>query len=301
MSISLKNNQLFQYKAVEQFKIDKYLTNSLSNSIFLNREIPKVMNSIDLHQLEQFQKMGDELRQMRLAQAISLEEIAQDIMISPRLLQAIEAADMETLPEPIYTRELIKKYAAYLGLGGKEFVADFFVPVNVAEDKSLPWLKKISLPQLRPFHLYIFYLILVLTSVNHIARLVDRSDLTTATITTTEIELNSPPVQETAQSLSHQTVTEVVTKPDTPRSVAIQITIKEQSWLKVIADGKTKFEGILPAGTNRTWSAKQKLTLRVGNAGGVLITSGNQEAKQLGKPGQVEEVTYTLDSQTVAN
>lgn len=43
--------------------------------------------------------------------------------------------------------------------------------------------------------------------------------------------------------------------------------------------------------------ANKELTVRAGNAGGVLIAVNKKEAKQLGQPGQVEEVTYTANKQ----
>ncbi|MEB3338604.1 MAG: DUF4115 domain-containing protein, partial [Leptolyngbyaceae bacterium] len=76
------------------------------------------------------------------------------------------------------------------------------------------------------------------------------------------------------------------------QSVRVSVIFKAQSWLRVVADGKTEFEGVLPEGTQRTWAAKQQLTLRAGNAGGVLVAVNNGQAKQLGNPGSVEEVTF---------
>jgi hypothetical protein len=74
------------------------------------------------------------------------------------------------------------------------------------------------------------------------------------------------------------------------------VTLKAESWVRVVADGKKQFEGLLPQGTQRTWVAKEQLTVRVGNAGGVLVNFNQEQAKLLGQPGQVQEVTFAADS-----
>lgn len=62
-----------------------------------------------------------------------------------------------------------------------------------------------------------------------------------------------------------------------------------------MVDGTVAFEGILPKGTQRQWTGKKEVTIRAGNAGGVVISFNNQQQKVLGAPGQVEEITYTVN------
>ncbi|HEY9734819.1 MAG TPA: DUF4115 domain-containing protein, partial [Trichocoleus sp.] len=82
------------------------------------------------------------------------------------------------------------------------------------------------------------------------------------------------------------------------RPIRVETTLTDQSWLRVVADGKTQFEGILQQGENRTWTADQQLTVRAGNAGGVVVSYNEGQAQALGKPGMVAEITYSPD-QTV--
>lgn len=63
----------------------------------------------------------------------------------------------------------------------------------------------------------------------------------------------------------------------------------------MIVDGKTDFEGILTKGHQQTWKVNQRLTLRAGNAGAVLMSINGEQAKFLGKPGDVKEVTFSVD------
>ena len=79
------------------------------------------------------------------------------------------------------------------------------------------------------------------------------------------------------------------------KEVQVGVTLKESSWIRVIADGKTTFEGTLEEGSKRTWKAQKELTVKAGNAGGVLVSVNQQEAKKMGKPGSVEQLRVALN------
>jgi hypothetical protein len=78
--------------------------------------------------------------------------------------------------------------------------------------------------------------------------------------------------------------------------VQIGVTLKEKSWIRVVADGKVQYEGELPQGSQRTWIAQGELTVKAGNAGGVLVSVNKQQAKQLGEPGKVKQVTIAANT-----
>lgn len=81
------------------------------------------------------------------------------------------------------------------------------------------------------------------------------------------------------------------TAPNKPVQVTAQF--QDDSWMRVTADGKVQFEGILSKGTQQSWSAKERIVIRAGNAGVVLVSVNNQEAKPLGEAGKVAQVTFT--------
>jgi cytoskeletal protein RodZ len=204
-------------------------------------------------------------------------------------LQAIEAGELEALPEPVYVRWLIKQYAEYLGLDGGEFCREF--PLVGTNYNSRPFLRG-WLPslQLRPIHLYFLYIVLVFFSVRSISHVLEQAALEVAPLPTpSELVEQKPPAPVVKPSPSAKAVVHQ-SKP-----VVVEIKLKEDCWLKVVADGKTQFEGILPQGTQRRWEADKELTMRAGNAGGVYVAVNQEKAKQLGQPGEVEEVTYTAN------
>jgi hypothetical protein len=68
--------------------------------------------------------------------------------------------------------------------------------------------------------------------------------------------------------------------------------VMSDSWLRVVVDGKTQFEGVLAKGNNRTWEGQKNLKVRLGNAGGVILTYNDQLIGPIGKPGQVAEKEF---------
>ncbi|MGK7929002.1 MAG: RodZ domain-containing protein [Spirulina sp.] len=74
--------------------------------------------------------------------------------------------------------------------------------------------------------------------------------------------------------------------------VVISMTLQDDCWLKVVADGKIVYQGTLSKGEQKTWQAQEQITVVAGNAGGVVVAINNQEAKPLGTPGAVETATF---------
>ncbi|MEO1342446.1 MAG: helix-turn-helix domain-containing protein, partial [Cyanobacteria bacterium J06635_13] len=80
-------------------------------------------HNLSSEQQQQLKDIGAKLQQIRVAQNISLDTVAQKTLISQRLLQAIEAGDTAELPEPFYIQALISKYAQAIGARGIRFQA----------------------------------------------------------------------------------------------------------------------------------------------------------------------------------
>ncbi len=234
--------------------------------------------------------IGNELHQTRQEQGLSLEAIAADTLISVGLLKALEKGILDDLPEPIYIRGLIRKFADYLGLEGKVLASRF--PTDVVVKSSQSSRLQIWFPtlQLRPLHLYFLYIAIVILSVEGISNHLKRTALeleAEGIYNSSRIESPSVKVSSSQNSSNSSQKT-----PEKPIIVGIQL--KDDSWLKVVVDGKTAFEGTLTQGTHRTWMAEERLTVRASNADQVLIAFNHQQAKKLGKPGQVQEVIYQV-------
>jgi cytoskeletal protein RodZ len=240
---------------------------------------------------EKLIEVGSKLQQVRLEKSLNLDDLSTKTKISSRLLKAIEEGDIKKLPEPVYIRGLIRRYADTLGLNGAEFVQDFPI-VNVMKTPKPMWFS-LRLPQPRPIHLYLLYIFVVYCAVNGLSSLVNRSaqeSISLASNSTTKVKNNS--------ANKTQELVLVNSEGKKGKPVRIEVTLKAKSWLKIVADGKVQFEGELAEGQKLSWGADQKLTVLAGNAGGVLVALNNEKAKQLGKPGQPQQVTFATNSKS---
>ena len=77
------------------------------------------------------------------------------------------------------------------------------------------------------------------------------------------------------------------------KGVNLTLNIMERTtWLKVIADGKVVFEGFAGPGGIRTFQAKEKIWLKVGDAGAVEMIENNQNKGKLGGAGEVKTLEF---------
>ncbi|NET02975.1 MAG: helix-turn-helix domain-containing protein [Sphaerospermopsis sp. SIO1G1] len=131
--------------------------------------------SIEQAQAEKLADLGTKLADIRQKKGLSLDEVVIMTRISRRLLNAIEIGNLKDLPEPIYTQGLLRQFADALGLRGVDFASDFPVGLQKVNESR----NKVSEPflQLRPIHLYLLYIFVVVCSVNGLSGLLNQTEL----------------------------------------------------------------------------------------------------------------------------
>jgi cytoskeletal protein RodZ len=67
--------------------------------------------------------IGQQLKAARLEKNLSLEKVTQATHIKPRLIEAMEADDFESLPSPVQARAFLRLYVEFLGLSLDEMIA----------------------------------------------------------------------------------------------------------------------------------------------------------------------------------
>lgn len=112
----------------------------------------------------------------------------------------------------------------------------------------------------------------------------------TAAVETAE-ETVPPPVDGDATGEQSETA---IADPAAP--VTFAINLEGEAWMRVIVDGAEVYEGILPAGTQESWTAENQLSVTAGNSGSVLYSFNGSEEIPLGAPGSVTSLTLTPDT-----
>ncbi|AKG21909.1 helix-turn-helix domain-containing protein [Calothrix sp. 336/3] len=244
--------------------------------------------SLEQQRAEKLAELGELLGNSRKAHGLTLEEAVMMTRVPRRLLQAIETGNLQELPEPIYTQGLIRQYADALGYNGAEFASKF--PIGSQRISMKPIWANTPLSELRPVHLYLLYVVVIFCSVNGLSQLlavggiqVNKRQQESQSENLIQVINNSqkPQLQNASNTLD----------TDNGSQLEIGVTIKEKSWIRVVVDGRTQYEGELPQGTHRIWQAHEQLTVKARDAGSVLVSVNKEQAKQMGEPGTAKEVT----------
>lgn len=259
-------------------------------------------------QVERLMQIGAYLHHVREEEGLSLEEVSARTLIQPRLLKAIEEGKLHQLPEPVYVQGFIRRYAEALGLEGAEFAEAFPAERSLHVTQS-SW-KDSPAAQLRPLHLYIAYVALIMASVSLLSLIVGRAPNSTTgqTSVNTTSQAIAPATSQPSQTAANSGQTAVLPTRSAPKRPAasgkpVQIDVKltAQSWLEVEVDGEVKLAEVLSEGTEQTWTAEKQIRVRAGNAGGVLVAHNGSTPTQMGVPGAVEEKTFAPTTAATAD
>jgi cytoskeleton protein RodZ len=227
--------------------------------------------------------VGDRLRAAREAKKLSLEDIAEQTRIPLRHLQNLEAGEWSALPAPTYTIGFAKSYASAVGLdrteigddlrdemGGVRYDAaktEVFEPADPA--RAMPkWLVLSAIGA-------IILVVVVMTWLNNRALSPDQPV--------------APAPQETATAPA-RTEPAATTAPAPAQTAEgpVTLTAVEPAWIRVTDQGKTLFEGVLPAG--QIYSVPQTASaplLRAGAPEALRVNVGTAVAPPIGPAGKV--------------
>ncbi len=220
--------------------------------------------SLEQQRAEKLAEMGAQLWALRQEQGLSLEQVVALTRIPRRLLQAIEEGNLNDLPEPVYIQGLIRQFADALGLNGVEFSGTF--PISSAQLNPPGMVNTSPLDQLRPIHLYFLYILLIVCSVNGLSQLLNNAVLQASSnqnqLYPKQKSIVKPELAQAKDSPKVEPVIDPLSGEQQGQVVQIGVTLKASSWIRVVADGKTEFEGILPEGTHRIWKAQEQFSQR---------------------------------------
>lgn len=83
--------------------------------------------------------------------------------------------------------------------------------------------------------------------------------------------------------------------PEIVARIALELLTSQPTWVRVVVDGQLIEEGLLEANVSRAWEASVSITLRTGNAGGVVLRLNGEDLGPMGEIGQVVERTWIIE------
>jgi len=222
---------------------------------------------------------GDYLRQQRESREISLEQLSAKTKIKKNLLSALENDQYEQLPGLVFIRGFIRAYAQEVGLNPEEALQRF--EEYLKETKPvLSGPKSAPIPQKHKIIPYVLVSVFALALVGLAISLL-------WSFKQNETSLTLPSTPSTAKTLSPipsntTTLNQAPSAPSITPPFHLSIKATELCWLLATIDGKESKEAMLYAGDSFEIVAKEKLSLLIGNAGGVDVTLNGLKLKPIG-------------------
>ena len=246
-----------------------------------------------------------ELKALREKSGLSLEDLFKRTRINRSFLEALESGNFKVLPEA-YVRLFLKKYAQEIGLSTGEILSRYeacLSPPPPSPDPVLVSTKEKS-RRISPV-LVVIAGIVVAAGIGGIALKggelwPQRPALLDEEITTRDAadvsgksspSLSSPRSRSETHTVPQDRVvsaysfsTDIPTNfEDTALNLGVEALSRTSAL--VFADDRVVFEGMLPAGDTRSWSALNRFRIEVGEADALRFSLQGHPLKQIGRPG----------------
>jgi hypothetical protein len=246
-------------------------------------------------------KFGEELKKLRLEKQISLMDISFSTRINIKFLEAIEAGKFSMLPQT-YVRAFLREYGEAIGAGSEEILRKYDAfrepqsspppreaapprPVIAPSVKSSqPKEQKGSLA-LKKNILFAGVLVAAVAFVLFL-----RFPSAKAPDTIQEIPFDTVVKESEASAFKPDTIASVVIPPPVvvqSDSLHLEMATTDSLWISILVDGKKTLEYLFPPNRRRTFSARDKFSITMGNAGGATFKLNGKELGALGKRGAV--------------
>jgi hypothetical protein len=249
--------------------------------------------------LEQF---GEELKQMRLERKISLMDISTETRINVKFLEAMEHGQFQILPQT-YVRAFLREYALILGLNPNDLLQQYIgafqettgqkaetLPREPAHAKLLGGAFEPRILSLTPFQRNIaigafigaaILLVVILANFNTMPEMSKSISEVPFDRVIRESEAASPHARA-----SRMDSVPIVTAPARD-SLRLEISTTDSVWISLLIDGKKAEEYLFAPNRRRTWIAKDRFVITMGNAGGATFRLNGKSIGLLGKRGAV--------------
>ncbi|MBI3110641.1 MAG: DUF4115 domain-containing protein [Ignavibacteriales bacterium] len=257
------------------------------------------------------ESFGRQLRTSREQKQMNLAAISDATRINQKFLEAIESGKFSILPQA-YIRAFIRAYAKAVDLDPDEVirrydeenreiqnVAEQWVararPVAVASPdvpkQSLPVLQHVKHRELLLLGLTVFAIAAVVYLSSNTADPVPGENLR-------EVPFDAVVRESEAAAGPEEEVRPAAVPLATPAadSLRLEITTLDSLWMRIVIDDARKGEYLFGPNRKRSWVAKDRFTISMGNAGNATFRLNGKDLGALGRRGAVErDILITND------
>jgi hypothetical protein len=243
--------------------------------------------------------LGEWLKKHREEKQISLSEIGAETRINVTFLEAIEMGDFPKLPQS-YLRAFLREYGNSVGIPGDQVVERYLSIIQQkpaerpyegkAETRSMDAAQTPPSASMMPSGVLrnmIFVVVAagilavtyyVLSNSSQTREEVHETPFSTA-VRESELATTPPKEQRTDQP--------IVLPPPVIDSLRLEMITLDSVWINILIDNKRGEEYLLAPRRKKIWSAKEKFSVTMGNAGGATFRLNGKELGAIGKRGAV--------------
>jgi cytoskeleton protein RodZ len=270
-----------------------------------------------------FKHIGRELRQRRDLLSLSLDEVEQHIHVREPFLRTMEAGDFDQLPSSVQTRGMLNNYATFLDLdvdGLLLMYAEALQKQLLERHPEQREKRKSEMPVIRPGMAFLrsFVASDLIFGVGMVIGLVAFAIWAAAQVSYSQAQVDARPSPPSISDvlMASPDAPEVVDVTSTPLpqavpvgtqdvqeapvvnpnvNVFVNLAAAERTWVRVVVDGETKFEGRMLPGSAYQFEGEDQIQVLTGNAAALRVTYNQRDLGLLGSYGQVVDEVYTAD------
>jgi cytoskeletal protein RodZ len=217
-------------------------------------------------------------------------------------IEALEREEWRTIGEAVYVRGFIRNYARMLGLEPCGLVESFNASQYGEASPAAGAFVDVAVPTFAIESRRRFRYPWLLTGMSALAVLlvikVVWTMLTPNAAGHAELRPSQAAATQVAVPVPAQQSTVALGANHTQSGVDLRLELTQSCWLSVSVDGKRVVYETLPAGTVKEFHGVREISLRAGNAGGVVATIDGQPLGTLGSPGQVQDRVFAVKMPT---
>ncbi len=209
---------------------------------------------------------------------MSLEQVARQTRIGVETLLLIEQEDYSRLPAAVFVKGFLRAYAKAVGADGDQAVRSYESRLEVAQKIAVAE----ALMKKQSDRHWLKLLMAVAAFFGVILLSIYTMDLWGGSVHKSSPPSSPPPAAAKAHDAGAP-----VDKSAAAAKLVLKVAVTEETWMKIIVDGKQATEYNLSPGDQLELKAAAGYNLLIGNAGGLKITLNDQPVLIPGKSGQV--------------
>ena len=281
---------------------------------------------------------GENLRRERELRGITLQELANGTKVNTRHIQALERNQFDRLPGGVFNRGFVRGIARYMKLDESFWVGEYARAAGDEPEVLAYYAKEAPAAPASPRRGVWSYVALVVVFavgayVVHDLRMRRAAEAAALQPVSQPVAqpvsqpASNPPPAESAPAsqevsqpapttsgpaptaslasggVSAPPVVETQTAaPSEPaNALRLQVDVVEESWVRVVVDEQTRFEGRIRPGQPKRFRAAGRFQVSTRNASAVVLTLNGETLPPLGQPGEEKTVVLTAQDLKPAN